>query len=468
MSVGSEMSGQSRSLFCAESTGITGVWRFHLPKNIFDFFLIFGRILKENYTKISSGKIDHMSANNHNNNNNNPNKFVFGTVPLEGVLLECAKYLESKTPSTFTEAFLWSEVGLKFTELKNKGRSEASMAKWLSVNKLLVNEFFFGSPPYPFHTGDGSTVYFEETGVLGMKFLGKFKVSADDYCSLIKNNNVSYQQLCKYGASQGVVIPPAVYSKLEAESFKSNLLELFRVEFVLPTSPLVKGWKENKFLSTRVFVDCAGQQVHEVERICGSDSDGEIPKLKNLPQMSWGKKDVVTWLGLWDEESRMTTLLHYLGYHTCMCLPFYFYCDDPTISGLPLAVVNHTIEELTLKGLSPNTSYAEYSKILLNFLSIFLTYTVEAVTNEPRLVTKLAYRLVEARHMVAGEPMFLVQWKTGQFGRIPQKDIVEGTRLRSSFYQSKVENKKQKLAKKRLVCRDVNPFCSHTFLFYKK
>jgi hypothetical protein len=47
--------------------------------------------------------------------------------------------------------------------------------------------------------------------------------------------------------------------------------------------------------------------------------------------------------------------------------------------------------------------------------------------------------------MVAGEPMFLVQWKTGQFGRLPQKDIVEGMRIRSAYYQSKVEHKKQKL-----------------------
>jgi hypothetical protein len=252
------------------------------------------------------------------NNNNNLSKFAFGTVVLEGVLLECAKYLESKSPSTFTQVFLWSEVGLKFTEMKNKGRSETSMNKWISGNKLMVNDFFFQSPPYPFHSGKDSTVYFEETGGLGSKFLGKFKVSADDYSSIIRDTKVSYKQLRNFGEAHGVVISPTTTgSNTEEESLKTNILELFRIAFVLPTSPPFKGWKENKFLSSRVFADHDGQQVYEVERICGSDSDGEIPKMKNFPQMSWGKRDLVSWLALWEETSPMKTLLQYLAYHTC-------------------------------------------------------------------------------------------------------------------------------------------------------
>jgi hypothetical protein len=39
------------------------------------------------------------------------------------------------------------------------------------------------------------------------------------------------------------------------------------------------------------------------------------------------------------------------------------------------------------------------------------------------------------------EKAFIVQWKNGRYGRVLKRDIVEGTRIRSAYYERKVGNK---------------------------
>ena len=269
-----------------------------------------------------SGNIYQMSTTNFININS-AKKFSFGTIILEGVLQEYAVYLEGQAPTTFTEGFLWSEVGLKFTKAKNVGCSEEILAKWIKGNKLAISQFFFDSPPYPFHAGPGDTVYFEEIGTLGKKFLQQYKLSKENYYQeIIKAVKISFKMLHTYGEHQGVEIPEEVDTK-------EKLLDLFEQKFVLPSSPAIKGWKKNGFLSRKVFVDQEGRPVHEVEQICDSGSEGEISRLGKLPSMIWGEAEVNKWLSLWNTTSPFTTLLEYVGYHTCkfeiIALHFYFF-----------------------------------------------------------------------------------------------------------------------------------------------
>jgi hypothetical protein len=242
-------------------------------------------------------------------------KFTFGTIVLEGVLLACCEYLEKQSPASYKLEFLWAEVGLMFTIEKNSKCNAVELEKWKIGNKLVIKQFFYENPPYPFHLMDDNTVYYRETGKSGKKFLNKFKVNEDDYNSLVNGKGVTFKTLKLFGVNEGVVIPEKI-------STIAELLDLFQLQLFLPTAPLVKGWKRNGFLGSRVFVDSEGEEVFEIQRIVDSDSDGEIPKMKALPILTWGKVELKKWLSLGSGSAELT-LLEYITYHCCKVHLFY-------------------------------------------------------------------------------------------------------------------------------------------------
>ncbi len=65
----------------------------------------------------------------------------------------------------------------------------------------------------------------------------------------------------------------------------------------------------------------------------------------------------------------------------------------------------------------------------------------QVITEQPHFLKTLIKLLLNVRNVVMSEKAFIVQWKNGRYGRVLKRDIVEGERIRSAYYERKVGNK---------------------------